>query len=174
MKQIKIADVLLALEKIVRKTGEDEDEIICDLDEQYNIKITEEELSSSLRESLSEEHIWIWVLKPFNKEKFKAEKKSLHSIKYDNQISINKLVRKEKIDGKYYIKCPKYILLSRVDDNIFECLLEDHGIKYEDLPRSEWETIICSKEFRQAQIQVARELIAHETHHELLYQNWRS
>lgn len=170
MKNYKIEDILLALEKIAKKTGEDEDEFICDLENQFDIRITEEEVSS-LREALRAEYMWIWILKPFNQRDYKIEKEHLNFINIQHPYSINVFVKKKKLDGKYYIKYPKYIMLSRVQDYIFERLFEEYGIKYEDFTESDWEDIISSKKFKVTELQSARELIAYEIHHKILSEN---
>ncbi|MFX1568986.1 MAG: hypothetical protein ACFFCV_11545 [Promethearchaeota archaeon] len=167
----KFSDILIALEKIAKKTGEDEDDSICDLKNQFNIRIAEE--ASSLRESLGGKHIWIWILKPYNKKDLYTERYNLRFIKFQLSSSIYKIVRKEKVEGKYYIKYPKYILLSDVQDAIFERLYEEHGIKNKDFTEIEWEDILCSMEFKYAEIQMARELIAQEYHHKILSKIWR-
>ncbi len=154
-----IESILFVLEKIARSTGEDEDDDIFTLENEFNIKIKEEEIPS-LRDVLKNECIWIWVLKPYNQKDYKSEKNNLHFIKHQYPGSINQLVKKEKLDGKDYIRYPKYVMASRVHDYIFECFLEDYGVKYEDFRESEWEVIITSKEFKLAELQVARELIA--------------
>lgn len=164
MNEYNVEDILLVLEKIAKKTGEDEDDYIYDLERQFDIKITEKEVSS-LREILRAECIWIWVLKPFNQKDFKVEKEYLYFIKHQPPNSINKFVKKKKLDGKYYIKYPKYIMLSNVQDYIFEHLFEEYGINYDDFAEIEWEGIITSKQFKSAEIQVARELIANEIYH---------
>ncbi len=166
MNEYNVEDILLALEKIAKKTGEDEDDYIYKLESKFDIKITEKEISS-LREILRAESIWIWVLKPFSQKEFKVEKKYLYCIKHQQPNSINKFIKKKKLDGKYYIKYPKYIILSNVQDYIFEHLLEEYGINYDDFAESEWEGIITSKQFKSAEIQVARELIAIEIYHKV-------
>lgn len=170
MNKDKIEAIKLALEKIAKNTGEDEDAFICDLEDQFDIKITGEEVSS-FRESLRAEHIWIWVLKPFNQEDYEVEKKNLYFINGQHPAPNNQFVKKERLVGKDYIKYPKYTLLSRVQDYIFERLLEEFGIKYEHFTESEWEDILASKEFKRAELQAAREIIAFEYHHKILSEN---
>jgi len=147
--------VLLALEKISKNTGEDEDDEIFTLEREFNIKITEDEVST-LRDVLINESVWIWVLKPYTSKDYEKEK--LHLIKCS--LSADKFLKKKELDGRFFIKYLERIILSRVHDSIFEDLLEEHEIEYKNLTKSEWEDIIASKQFKKAEIQVAREFIA--------------
>lgn len=155
-------EVLLVLEKIARDTGEDEAGCIYHLENEFNLKIMEERVEPPLplRPLLKLELIWVWVLKPYNPKEYETRREYLYSHILHRSYSVDKYVMRQKIDGKYYIKYPESAILSVVQEYIFEQLLEDYGIELSNFTKSEWEDIITSKQFKKAEIQVARELIA--------------
>lgn len=166
MKEDRFKDVILILEKIARNIGEDEDDTIYQLNSEFDIRITEEQVLS-LKTTLKSEWIWIWVLKPFKQKDYEVEKRNLYFINPLCPDSVDKYVKKQKVDGKYFIKYIKGVILSNVHDYIFECLFEEYGINYEDLTKRKWEGVITSKQFKAAEIQAARELIAFEIYHKV-------
>jgi len=158
--------ILLALEKIARKTGEDEDDFISELERHFDIIITEEEVLL-LKEVLRFEHVCIWVLKPFSQTGFLEKKEVFYFVKRQVPNLLNILVMKKEINGSHYIQYPRYVMLSAIQDSIFEELLEDHGINYYDFTENEWEDVLTSNQYKSTVIQIARELIAQVIYHEV-------
>jgi len=157
-------DIFLVLEKIARNTGEDEDDTIGELNREFDIIITEEQVLS-LKTTLKSEWIWIWVIRPFNQKDYEVEKRSLYFVNHYDPDSVNKYVTMQKVDGKDFIKYSGGILLSNVHDYIFERLYEEYGINYKGFTESKWEGVITSKQFKAVEIQAARELIAIKIYH---------
>lgn len=63
-------------------------------------------------------------------------------------------------DRKIYMKYPFIITRLEITDNIYEDLVEEHGINLENFTLNDWENIQELELWEKCEIQVARELIA--------------
>lgn len=151
--------ILFMLNKIARNTGELEDDSIYNLESQFNIYITEEEVSQ-----LRNREIWIWIIKPFNIDDYENEKRRL-DLK-DLSYPIDNLTKKQQLNGKYYIKYPERIPYYSVNDNLLGDLLRMCQV-CEGLTGQEWEVIKKTSQWKDAEIQIARELIAKKIYREV-------
>lgn len=152
--------ILLSLEKIARDTGEDEYEIIFQLAKEKGINITNENTPS-----LSFNQMTIWVLRPYDVEKYKRI--TLYFFSRFPSYLVDAILHKIEKDGKSYIKYPAFIDNWQVFDDIFEVLKEEHGILDSELNEIDWSEIFNTRIWRSAVIQTARELIAYNIHNEL-------
>jgi hypothetical protein len=110
-------------------------------------------LKRGIPKILTGNDFWIWILIPFNSKRVQKEKSRF-------QGEMKNFITRVQIDGKRYIKTPKKVLDSYVDDLIFENLKDFHNISRGDYTMGQWEDILTSHEYRNAKIQVASELIA--------------
>lgn len=136
----------LALLKIARKTGEDEDYYIFYLKD-ISIEILEEKIEFTGR------FIRVYISEPYNEHRHNQLLNSSHI--EQNLVSIFNL------NGREFIKYPIQIERYKVEHEIFEDLKEEHNsIKDTDLNEDEWISIQDSNLWKECQIQVFRELIA--------------
>jgi len=149
----KVENILIALEKIARETGEEEYNHIIFLASKKGIIITEE-----LTSSLSYRNIMVWVLIPFIEEKFTAFKLNFNSIFPSNFV--DKILQKIEKNNVIYIKYPESIQTFKIDEDIFEVLTEEHGIECNELNEAEWEKIKDTNIWKSSVVQIARELVA--------------
>ncbi len=151
MNKNKKDDVLEGLKGIARTRGEEEDDTISELKEYYDIDITEEEVTS-----LRGGDLWMYVIKPFKEDEYDKEKE-LFKNKIPS-VNIGDYIKKIEKNGKFYIKYPEYVDIRRIQNKISEDLKEKYRIdeEHEDI---NWDKIFSSKEWKVAEIQVARELI---------------
>jgi len=138
--------LLIALSKIARETGEDEDNKIIDL---RDIEIV---ISDKNIEFIGK-YIRIYISEPYTEFRYNQNVNSFQIIDRD-------LIKIFNLNGKEFIKYPHNIERWKVDQEIFEDLKEEHDIKDCHFNENEWIKIQSSKEWKECQIQVARELIA--------------
>lgn len=153
LNQIEYRNLEVGLEKISRDTGEDEDDLIDLLRFEKDIWITSEKLECS-NQNLK----ILYILEPIDKNRLNLVRSrlivSLTPLKLENFITeINK-------DGKFYIKYPFTITKIEITDNVYEDLVEEHGILLESFTLNDWEYIQELEIWEKCEIQVARELIA--------------
>ena len=149
--------IFLSLEKIARDTGEDEYDLIFLLAKKDGITITDK-----ITPSLSYNQITVWVLKPCTDEEYKRLKLFFIS-RFPSHLLDNILHRFEKY-GVSYIRYPEFIEIWQIYNDIFEVLIEEHGIRSNQFNEIEWLKIFDTEEWRSCVIQTARELVAYNTY----------
>ncbi len=146
--------LFLSLEKIARETGEDKYDLIFLLAKKDGIHITDK-----ITPSLSYNQITVWVLKPCSDEEY--QKLRIFFISRFPSYLVDTILHKIEKDGVFYINYPEFVENWQVNDDIFEVLNEEHGIKCGELNEIEWSEIFNTKIGRSAMIQTARELVAY-------------
>ena len=142
----KFSEALHCLSDIIAKEGGgDEDDAIIALDEQLNIKI------SSKNPMFGGLAIGVWVKEPYSNSRF---------IELKRRPPIEHSVNDELIGGKRIIKYPQYESQSDVGNNINDDLKYECEIKDKDLTEDEWFKLNSTPEYKKAQVQVTRELVA--------------
>lgn len=151
MKKEKIIKTKLALEKIARDTGEDEDEFLFRLREEFKIVIEFEEI-----QELKRRNIWIWVTLPYSKHIMTFLENKLSEF----NLSLLDYLKAFNSSKQKLIKYPEKVEICRVDKEVYEILREEHDLNSRYLTDYEWEKIHYTETWRKAQIQIAREFIA--------------
>jgi hypothetical protein len=147
-----INETKIALDKIARETGEDEDPNIQLLAEN-GIWVSKEEI-----EFFSCRHLCLYVLEPFQDHQFEEIKKKIQKVlpSYKTKCYL-KVIKK---DGKEYIKYPRLVEDWKISQNILEDLKERHMINNDFLTEDEWIEIQSLEPWKRCERQVAREIIA--------------
>lgn len=101
--------------------------------------------------------MWIWILKPFNIDDYENEKRRLDLKNFP--YLIDEYVVEYELKGELFIKYPERIPYYYVNDNLLGDLLRMCKV-CEGLTGEEWEVIKKTSQWNDAEIQVARELIA--------------
>ncbi|MFX1568106.1 MAG: hypothetical protein ACFFCV_07040 [Promethearchaeota archaeon] len=160
-KKSKLKEVLLALEKIARKTGEDEDDYIWSLENEYNIKVTEVETKTNRFGSTA-----LWVVLPISCVLHLPIGRDIRdkNMPLENAETIMKKIEK---DGKNFVKYAYPIGITSISDTIFEILKNQYGIMENFLTPEEWGKVYDSEEWVNAKLQIGRELIAEEIYFKL-------
>ena len=149
--QEKLNRIMLVLERSARALGQEEDEGIVRLEQEFKIIITKEKLA------FQNQHIWIMVLKPFTNEDYELAKQQLD---FPNLSHLaDEYVIKCQLDGMEYIKYPERIEVWKVHSNISDDLTNSSRF-CRSLTEAEWEVIMGTVQWQMAEIQIARELIA--------------
>ncbi len=150
--------LILSLEKIAKSTGEDEDDNIHLLEQEFQVFIDKNEILD-LRGSA----IWIYITKPCNSIIYQSVRDkfmSLLPLALIPEDLLRKYVKKVNMNGKSYVKYPERVEIWQIYESINQDLGEDHEFPIEKLSESEWAKIYCSPEWKKAEVQVAREIIA--------------
>ncbi len=144
----RLTEIVIALNKIARDTGELEYDSICFLESKLKIKILFEEICE-----LSGRYIWVWVIRPFDEKLLKYLERKLARLNLP-LLNYLKIFKYKKLK---YVKYPEEIETCRVSKEIFEIMREQHGLTDNSF---EWEKIQNTKTWLITQTQVAREFIA--------------
>lgn len=141
-------EIIIALNKIARDTGELEYDSIYFLESKLKINITFKEICE-----LRGRYIWVWVIRPLDEKLliYLERKLARLNLPFLNYLKIFKY---KKLN---YVKYPEEIETCRVSKEIFEILREQHGLTDNSF---EWEKIQNTKTWLIAQTQVTREFIA--------------
>jgi len=158
---IKTDTVILALKKIARETGEDEDYRISELRRNANIFINIIDSNQNYYKS----RIIIHLQKNGNNSNI-------------NQLLISRLIDKLKLNiqeinfpnGRRRFVLYYRISVFRINDNIFDDLKNTHKINEDYVSEKEWENIKETEIWSRCEIQVARELVADDISN-FLYEN---
>ena len=146
------SNIKIALPKIARETGEEEDPNIQSLAEK-GIWVSKEEIVN-----FSCRHRVFFIFEPFQEQRYEELRKELESLllysKPENLISI---MRKK---GKNFMKYPYLVEDNVISDNIFDDLEEEHEINCKDYTEKDWEVIKKLESWKKCESQVAREIIA--------------
>lgn len=147
----KLDKIEIALEKIARKNGEDEYYAISSLIDKKIIEIENKEIRE-----LRNRYIWLWINSPYNKDVHSNLKKKIN--KYNlSELEYIRIITK---NNKKYIRYAEKIEVCGVYKDIFEILKDEHDIYSDFLKGFEWEQIQGTSKWNDAEIQIARELIA--------------
>ncbi len=158
---MKTDTVILALKKIARETGEDEDYRINDLRRNANIFIN----IIDSNENYYKSRIIIQFQQNGNNSNI-------------NQLLISRLIDELNLNiqeinypnGRRRFVLYYKISVFRVNDNILDDLKNTHKINEDYLSEKEWENIKETKIWNKCEIQVARELVADDISN-FLYEN---
>ncbi len=152
MSEKNFKEALLSLEKIARSTGK-EKEVIFELKKKHGVTIGEKEIKG-----LTCDKIFITIIRPFNVKSYMMKKNNLESEL--SEALTEKLTDIIKINGLLYFKCPEKVVQWRAYDEIFERMKAMLGEDYEKLTGEQWVELKKKKEWKEALIQVTREIIA--------------
>ncbi len=141
-------EIIIALNKIARDTGELEYDSICFLESKLKINIMFKEICE-----LRGRYIWVWVIRPLDEKLLIYLEKKLARLNLPF-LNYLKIFKYKKLN---YVKYPEEIETCRVNKEIFEILREQHGLTDNSF---EWEKIQNTKTWLIAQTQVTREFIA--------------
>ncbi len=155
-------EALLLLEKIARETGEEEEEVIFELKEEHGVTIGEKEIRG-----LTSGKIFIMIIRPFNVKSYRIKKKNLESEL--SEVLTEKFTDTIKINGRLYFKCPEIVEQWCAYEEIFERMKATLGEDYYKLTGEQWAELEQKKEWRQALVQIAREIIAQKI---VIEKNW--
>ena len=149
-KKEKLHNVIIALNKIARDTGEHEYESLIKLEKEFNIIVKSEDIKE-----LRGRYIWVWIIRPFNENShgFLARKLKKLNLPLENYLKVTNFNNNKII-------YPEIIENCRVHKEICEILKEQHKINSSYLEDFEWERIQNSKTWIKAQIQITREFVA--------------
>ena len=152
----KYHETLIELEMISKQSGEDEDEYINTLQDECDVIITDE-IAPSFRANQTA----LYVREPYTKELFDKmiNEWSLHAPSHFTEEYIAIVEGAENDKNKKYIVYPQSVEKSEIWDNITDDL-NARGVKGNDLTEEEWEKIVYTKSYKEAEKQVAKELIA--------------
>jgi len=147
-----INEIKIALDKIARETGEDEDPNIQYL-AIFEVSITKEEfVNFSCRQT------GFFIIEPFLEQKYEELRKELeelfHYYKPEELISV---MRK---NGKNFMKYPYLVEDYVISNNIYEDLEEEHEINCTNYSEKDWEEIKRLESWKKCEDQVTREIIA--------------
>ncbi|MBD3213370.1 MAG: hypothetical protein GF311_12245 [Candidatus Lokiarchaeota archaeon] len=147
-------DLKIALEKISRKTGEDEDDFVYDL-ELMGISIPENQVSVFGR---------YVALKIFDENNDIEKRGVIRTFEEHYRSNLNRLrlesIYKNDSNEPNYIIIECLMDLSEIEHNIIEDLKEEHSINPHNYTESDWMKIKETILWHDAITQVARELVA--------------
>jgi spore coat protein CotF len=148
--------IAIALEKITRETGEDEDLILSEL-ENEGISILKKNVIPSGR------YTNIYIIESYkNSLEEKVRELSHQIIEYMKEHSRLGSFNQIKAEKRESVLYEFSIDSERIDEEIFEDLKNEHNIKVSELTPKEWFDIQTSDLWKRSQIQVAREITARE------------
>lgn len=98
------------------------------------------------------------MIEPLKNNENKLEEERFKFLKIGFPTSI--YVKKFEKNGKLYIKYPQSVNIFDVHRDIFEVMREEYGIKDNYLDCDEWEYVQNTNLWKNAEIQVAREIVA--------------
>ena len=129
----KIKEIKIALYKIAREMGEDEDPNIQNLTN-FGVTITKEEIVN-----FSCRHRCFFITEPFQEQKYEELRKELeNSFLYSKLEDLISVLWK---NGKKFMKYPYKVEEYVISDNIFDDLEEEHEIKWTNYTEKDWEEI---------------------------------
>ncbi len=144
----------MCLLKIAKETGEEESDLIIDLEE-LGFKISSDEAPAFRANQKA-----VWVFEPFDKsryEKARAEFQFLAPPHLTDQY-----VQRIEIEAKQYLKYPQSVEKSLINEAIFETLKAEYEIKYDDFTEEEWNNFQGTDEWKRGETHLLREIIAAE------------
>ena len=146
------SNIKIALLKIAREIGEDEDPNIQLLAEKGIWVSKEEFVNFSCR------HRGFFILEPFQEQKYEELRKKLENLLlYSKPEDLISVMRK---NGKSFMKYPYLIEDYVISDNIYDDLEEEHEINCKNYTEKDWEEIKKLESWKKCERQVAREIIA--------------
>ena len=148
----KIKEIKIALDKIARETGEDEDPNIHLLAEN-GIWVSKEEI-----EFFCCRHRGFFIIEPFQEQKFEELRKKFENLfLYSKPEDLISVMWKK---GKKFMKYPYLVEDYVISDNIYEDLEEEHEINCTNYTEKAWEEIKKLESWKKCEAQVTREIIA--------------
>jgi len=147
-KTSKYEKALTALDIIARPY--DEDELIVELEEEKGIIITEEDAPAY---RANEKAVWVEIP---HSEKL-IQKAKTNPMVADLYRELATTIEK---NGKKYDRIPVNEVIGNISTVITDELCQEHGICDNDLTSKQWEQIIDTPEWKQAEKQKLREIIA--------------
>ena len=146
------SNIKIALLKIAREIGEDEDPNIQLLAEKGIWVSKEEFVNFSCR------HRGFFILEPFQEQKYEELRKKLENLLlYSKPEDLISVMRK---NGKSFMKYPYLIEDYVISDNIYDDLEEEHEINCKNYTEKDWEEIKKLESWKKCKAQVTREIIA--------------
>jgi len=149
---MKYSNIKIALRKIAREIGEEEDPNIHLLAENGIWVSNEEIVNFSCR------HRGFFILEPFQEQKYEDLRKELENLLlYSKPEDLISVMRK---NGKNFMKYPYLVEDNVISDNIYDDLEEEHEINCKNYTEKDWEEIKKLESWKKCERQVAREIIA--------------
>ncbi|KKL99223.1 hypothetical protein LCGC14_1816570 [marine sediment metagenome] len=148
IKEKNFSEIIIALNKIARDTGELEYDSICLLESELKIDITFKEVYE-----LRGRYIWVWVTRPYDEKLLLNLERKLTRLNLP-LLNYLKIFKNRKLN---YVKYPEKVETCRVSKEILEILREQHYLMDNAF---EWEKIQNTESWLSAQTQVTREFIA--------------
>ena len=146
------SNIKIALLKIAREIGEDEDPNIQLLAEKGIWVSKEEFVNFSCR------HRGFFILEPFQEQKYEELRKELENLLlYSKPEDLISVMRK---NGKNFMKYPYFVEDNVISDNIYDDLEEEHEINCKNYTEKDWEEIKKLESWKKCEAQVTREIIA--------------
>lgn len=146
------SNIKIALRKIAREIGEEEDPNIQLLAEK-GIWVSKEEIVN-----FSCRHRVFFILEPFQEQKYEELRKELENLLlYSKPEDLISVMRK---NGKNFMKFPYLVEDIVISDNIYDDLEEEHEINCKNYTEKDWEEIKKLESWKKCERQVAREIIA--------------
>ena len=153
-KQTIYSNIKIALRKIAREIGEEEDPNIQLLAEN-GIWVSKEEI-----EFFSCRHRGFFILELFQEQRYGELKKDLEGLLFYSKLE--DLISVMRKNGKIFMKYPYLVEDNVISDNIYDDLEEEHEINCKNYTEKDWEEIKKLESWKKCERQVARELIALE------------
>ena len=147
-----INEIKIAIDKIARETGEDEDPNIQYL-ASFGVSITKEEFVN-----LSCRQRGFFIIEPFQEQKCEDLRRELEELfLYYKPEELISVMRK---NGKNFMKYPYLVEDYVISDNIYDDLEEEHEINCTNYTEKDWEEIKKLESWKKCEAQVTREIIA--------------
>jgi len=147
-----INEIKIAIDKIARETGEDEDPNIQYL-ANFGVSITKEEFVN-----LSCRQRGFFIIEPFQEQKCEDLRRELEELfLYYKPEELISVMRK---NGKNFMKYPYLVEDYVISDNIYDDLEEEHEINCTNYTEKDWEEIKKLESWKKCEAQVTREIIA--------------
>jgi hypothetical protein len=149
-----INEIKIALDKIARETGEDEDPNIQNLIF-FGVTITKEEIVN-----FGCHHRFFFIVEPFQEQKYEELRKELENgLPYPKPEDLISVIWE---NGKKFMKYPYKVKDYEISDNIYDDLEAEHQIDCTNYTENAWEEIKKLESWKKCERQVAREIIALE------------